>query len=232
MSFIDFNSLIICNDNPDPQALCDTIKYFRNLGVKNFVITYGLYLDRFCQSEIINTFKSAKARLSDISVRGANIWIYPNVHVTDGILRNPFIKRLKVRSTNLFFTELPMFASGDKLNADINYTLFKQKLFPIFVSFEINLISSPKSFTGTLYKSQNAAFALDLEFMMSSDYEHFLHMAMTSGTTIIPCVSRELKAYSDIVLQFEHLRNRLGDDSYFKLCRHVDVSCKRIFNQF
>ncbi len=231
MSFLDFNSLIICNDDYDVKSLTDTVKYFRDYGIKNFVITYSVYPERFSQSEIINSCKSAKIKLLNAAPRNTHLRIYPNVHISNGTLRNPFINRLKIRATNMIFAELPMFCT-DTLNADINYLLFKQKLFPIFISFETNLVSSSKNFVNTLYKSPNAAFALDLEFMVKSDYEHFVHMLITSKSTIIPCISRNLKCYSDIILQFEFFRQRLGDHAYFKFCKQVDTSCKRIFSCF
>ncbi len=232
MPLLDFNSLVICNEDGSYKSLSDTLLYFSELGIKNFIVTQSFDLNVSSQSKIISDCKMIKETIAAARPRGVRVHFVPTIFLSPKLLKNPFIKRLKIRNSNTVFIQAPFFVNDHWIHSDLNYLLYRQKLRPVFTRFEKNLISCTPKFATSLFKTQKAAYCIDLNFFVSQKYEFRLHQAVTFESPIIPCVSNNLCMYGDMYNRFAAMRECIGDLAYFKICKHINTSCRSLWANF
>ena len=228
MPLLDFNNLIICNNDSKPEALKESLDYFSELGIRRFVVTYGI-------DPATTTFAEAKAAIKDfrstvmsVRPRGTELCVYPSVHISKGVMKNPVLKKLSFDGTRVFIN-IPFFIDDTWFLADINYLLYKQKLKPVFLSFERNLLTSDYEFGNKLYKTQSTQFALDLNFITGASGRKRVLQAIYRNVPVIPCVSGAFCNYEYQLRRFEILKERLGAQDYYRLCRILAQNGRSLF---
>ncbi len=230
MALLDFDTLVICNSNYKPFVLRNLMTYFSDCGIKKFIIIRFSDVYRQPKDEIIPKFKRFKKEISKIRIRGCKIHVYHGLFVHNGDLLTHFATRLKVYGSDLIFLKTPIYGDLSWINPELNHLVFKKKILPVFTSFERNLKTCPTDFANNLFKAHNAMFCVDLKFFLNPDYEHYIYRAITSETTVIPCITLHDGKYPNIVEKFEIFRQTVGDHAYFSLCKHIDRSCKRLWD--
>lgn len=235
MPLLDFDSLVVCNGRRDIAALKKTLEFFRNIGIRKFIVTLDVDPLSFSQYELMNDYRRFKEAVFEYAKpRGAIIRVAPCIELKKGIAYEPFIKRLRLSRTNKIFIRSPLSHDSSWTAHELNYLLYKQKLKPIFVNFEYNLLSSDREYSEQLYRIEQAAYCLDINHMTKKYCESAIRKAIKNNIIIIPAISHQLYAYNrppqcDAIENFKMLKSRLGSATYLKLCRHINESSKQIF---
>ena len=232
MPLLDFDSLVICNHDTSVSSLNDTLVHFTKLGIRKFIITYELDPHTSSMYDMLNNYKQFKTRISAIKPRGVKLRVVPEVYLHQSTLKNPFIKRFKLPRTNLLFVRAPIFNDKDWLPQDINYLLYKQKLKPVLCSFETNLDTCNSRDMEQLYKTQNVIHCMDINFLTSVTSEEQLRMLTKLEIPVLPCITKELCYYQNALVRYDHLRDRIGDKRYLRLCKHLNQSVRSILSFF
>ena len=60
MPLLDFDSLVICNKNYDISALTSTLEFFRELGIRKFIVTIDVDPLRASQYDVLNKYRDFK----------------------------------------------------------------------------------------------------------------------------------------------------------------------------
>ncbi|MBE6576669.1 MAG: hypothetical protein E7653_00850 [Ruminococcaceae bacterium] len=228
MSFLDFNSLIISNNDTDRSSLSNTLTYFKDLGIRRFIVTCGVDPAIDTYSSMLSDIRALRAAAMDARPRAVSLLVVPCVHLSCGVLRNPILKKLSYNGTHIF-VQAPLFVDDKWLPSDINYLLYKQNLKPIFVSFERNLLTSDYEFGNKLYKTQSSRFCLDLNFLTGADGRRRVEQAIFRNIPVIPCVSGRFENYESQIRRFEILKTRLGASNYYRLSRTLNDNGKALF---
>ena len=235
MPLLDFDSLVICNKNYDISALTSTLEFFRELGIRKFIVTIDVDPLRASQYDVLNKYRDFKqAVLTQARPRSSIIRVAPSVLLEKDISLDPFLQRLRLSRTNKIFIRSPLLQDKSWTPEQLNYLLYKQKLKPIFVNFEYNLLSPDHEYRDQLYRIEKAAYCLDINFMTKKLSEKHLKHALREDLTIIPAVSNPLYAYDGsnrhfVIDSFNELRDRIGSRTYLKICKQINVSTKKIF---
>ncbi len=231
MPLLDFNSLVICNEDFNITSLTNALTYFRNYGIKNFIVSRGVSVRDNSPHYIKTSLAKTKQAVSNIKVRSAKIRFIPHIHIYEGTVYDYFTPHLKAWGSDLIFLQMPLLAEARWLDPEMNFLLYKLKLRPVFVNYELTLLPTENSVTSKLFKSPNVDFCFDIKHMLSEDYEYRIHQAMTYGSTLIPCISNKFESYKNLFEEFHKFRNRVGDITYFKLCRHINFSCQSLWRR-
>ncbi len=231
MPLLDFNSLVICNEDFNLASLNDTLTYFREYGITNFIISCGVNLRDQPPHYIRLTLERAKQTVSKLKVRSAKILFVPHIHFHQATAYDYFTPQLKARKSNLIFLQMPLLPEARWVNPELNYLLYKLKLRPVFVNYESAIYDDKYTLAANIFRSPNIDFCFDINYIIAEKYEFQIHQAMTYGSTIIPCISNELEYYGNVTERFLEFRKRVGDLAYLKICRHINCSCKSLWNR-
>ncbi len=231
MPLLDFNSLVICNEDFNIASLSHALTYFRSCGIKNFIVSRGVDLRDNSPHYIKTSLAETKQAISNIKVRGAKIRFIPHIHIHEGTAYDYFTPHLKAWGSDLIFLQIPLLPEARWLDPEMNFLLYKLKLRPVFVNYEWTLLPDKNTVTSKLFKSPNVDFCFDINYILSEDYEARIHQAMTYGSTLIPCISNKFESYENLFERFHQFRERVGDITYLKLCRHINVSCRSLWQR-
>jgi hypothetical protein len=229
MALLDFDSLVICNDDHNLESLKLTMDHFRELGIRNFIITMPVDLVNDPWASIKNNYKSFKDSITTIKPRGCTVSVVHNTYIVPGAAFNPILHKLTFAKTNRLFIQIPLFLDDSWFSPEINYFLYKQKLLPIFTRFERTLISSNKEFSTKLYKIQKGAYCVDINYMTSIDGIPHIKEGMRAGAIILPAISNNYNAYIAEEKRFAMMSDRMGRILYLKFCKYMNTCCKSIF---
>ncbi len=230
MSVLSFNSLVICNGDHDLSSLADTLKYFSSIGIRKFIITFDVDLVVSSEFDILNDYKAFKKSVKSIKPFGVKILITPNVHLSQGVTQNPFLKKLTIPNTDMIFIQTPLFVDGTWLNPDLNYLMYKQKLRPVFTCFERNLISCKYEISNQLYKTKGAIFCIDINYMTSISAESRIRQGLERNINIVPAISNDLLTYYTSLNKFSRLSERLSKSTYSRFCMYLMKNTRSLFN--
>jgi hypothetical protein len=228
MPLLSFNNMVICNNDFEASSLSHTLTYFSELGIRRFVIAYGVDPAVSSTTDITNRFKRIKLLAADCRPRGTLVRVIPSVHLSPCILKNPILHKFSFDDRRLLI-QAPLFVDDKWLPADINYLLYKQKLTPVFVSFERNLVTSDYAFGSSLYKTQKASYTLDINYLTSADGRPRVEQAIFRNIPIIPAISNPLDSYDNLIKRFEILYKRIGKGAYVRLIKNLNDNSKLFF---
>ncbi len=231
MAILDFDTLIICNEEFNTETLTESLAYFKSCGIKKFIISRGVDLRDNSPHHIKTVLAETKQEISKIKIRGAKIRFVPHLHIHKNTAYDYFTPHLKAWGSDIIFLQMPIMPDANWLDPELNFYIYKLKLRPIFISYENQLMINAPAVTTKLFKSPNVDFCFDLNYITAEEYEFRLHQGMTYGSTIIPCVSNKFESYGNVLNRFSKLRKRMGDIAYLKLCKHINSSCRYLWNR-
>lgn len=232
MPLLDFDSLVICNNDTDIDSLRISLKHFTELGIRKFIVTYEIDPHTMSTYDMLNGYKSFKAQVFTVKPRGVKLRVVPEVYLHQSTLRNPIMKRFRLSKTNLLFVRAPIFNDKDWLPQDINYLLYKQKIKPVLCSFETNLDTCNTRDMDQLYKTQNVVHCMDINFLTSVTSDEHLRMMNKLDIPVIPCISKEFCYYTNALVRYDHLRDRIGTRRYLNVCKHLNQSIRSVLSFF
>jgi hypothetical protein len=229
----DFNTLVIANFEDIPYKIQRTLDKFNKAGITRFVILFPVNIRTTSYSKILSDLRNFRNTVLPYRPRGAKLIVYPSVYVEKGTLENPILKKLTIDG-NRVFLRLPDYVDSWWLPSDINYLLYKQKLRPIFVSFEENLLNCAYEFGDKLYKTQYSQFCIDINYLTTFRVKQRTRVdkAIKRGAPMIPCISKPHPEYdTEQQYRFERLKNRLGNLDYYKLCMSLNENGRDLFKK-
>ena len=230
MPLLDFTSLVISNDDYSLNSLRENVEFFHDIGIKKFIVTYSYNPSSDSNRTLYNGIRAIKENISTIRPRGAKIKLAVNVYLSSGASYNPMLKKLSFENSDKIFVQLPLFVDNAWLPQELNFLLYKQKLTPVFTSFEKNLISCDYEFASQLYKIQKSVFCLDLNYITSVNADGRVRQAMGRNTVILPSITDYVHSYYPIVSRFQILRERFGDKTYLRFCKYINDVSNSFFN--
>lgn len=229
---LDFNYLIVVDPSDSLESLTSTIQFFVQEGIKKFL--FVLDFDRNCATVcmMLDRIRQFALRIKCLRPRGIQFYVSANLFLTNGIIYDPQLSRLCVGRSRILCAQLPLYLNSDWIASDLNHLLFHKKISPLFIGFEHNLMTNPPSSIQRYTDSRFFRFCLDMDYMTTLDAEPFIRQAIQEKIPILPYVFYDSKKYKFISKHFVLLRNRLGDDSYFQLCRTIQKNGYHLFSQF
>lgn len=228
MSYLDFDTLLICNNCFDEESVKFTLDFFKDVGIRKFIFTYEFDCTVKPMSFAIQKFKTLKPYLQLLAPRGVRIYTAFDVIMSDGIVFDPSFKRFTMGHSNRVFIDLPFYNYENWLESDMNHLLYKNKLKPAFTSFErIGDIYEP-AMLDRFMTIKNAIFCMDVNYLTSIQATSNVKKLILQGATIFPCVSNDPFNYPGIIKSFNLLKDRIGYSNYLKLCNIFYNSSKAI----
>lgn len=228
MAYLDFDTLLICNNRFDEESVKYTLEFFKSIGVRKFIFTYDFERNVKPMSFAIHKFKSLKPFISSLAPRGLRIFTAFNVVLSEGMVFDPSFKRLAFGHSNRVFAELPFHDYNNWLESDMNRLLYKNKLKPAFVSFERSFAICDRNIIERFITINNAVFCMDVNYLTSIKATADLKNFISRGINIIPTVSTDVFNYSGLIKSFNLLENRIGSQNYVNLCKSFYNSSKAI----
>lgn len=234
MAYVDFDSLVISYRNIDIDKLKDVMNHFKSFGVRNFIITYDVDLEKDFIATILHNLKNIKADVKRINPFGTKVYIAPTIFWDSNAAYNDASKRLLFKRTNKLFIQLPKFYYAfreDNFFKSTNHLLYKLKYTPIFTRFEDALVDYPPEISKKIFKTRRAAFCVDINYLSKPMGTVQIFSAMNSNSEIllIPSISGDLKDYPSPELIFGDLKKRYSRDTYLKYCHFMNNSIREIF---
>ena len=232
MALLDFDSLVICNNDNSLESIKLTIDHFKALGIKKYIVTLPVDIEADSMYDIQLKYKNLKASLASIKPRGCTLKVVYNTYIAPGVSYNPILSKLSFAKTNRLFVQTPLFLNDSWFSPQINHFLYKQKLLPVFTCFERTLVSSDKDFSSKLYKIQKGACCVDINYMTSFEGITRVKEMMRAGAMILPAISSHCDKYVSAPYRFERMSDRMGKILYLKYCKYINDCCKNIFDLF
>ena len=228
MAYLDFDTLLICNNHFDEESVKYTFELFKSVGIRKFIFTYDFDRELKPMSQAIQKLRTLKPYLSSLAPRGLRIYTAFNVPLSEGSVFAPSFKRLAFGHSDRIFAELPFCNYDDWLETDMNRLLYKNKLKPAFVSFERSLSIVDRDITERFMTIKNAVFCMDINYLTSIEALANLERYISLGINFFPCVSSDIFNYPGIIKSFDLLKDRIGKEKYFNLCKIFYASSKMI----
>lgn len=230
MTPLGFDSLIIHHHHIDAAHISNTLLFFSNLGIKNFIFLFNYDPIISNTTAFQEKLKSCRKQLFLIknSVRlRINIFLFPNIILTGGYSSNPSFDKLYAnRSFHSVFLSLPWFLDDDAngLSYDINHILYKKKAFPIFTDFDSVYQTSSPDLCDRLLSNRSLGISVDLNHVFSSMSDTLLK----KGISVIPQISNELSNYVGILNYISNFKKKCGMIEHFNICRQIKSCSEKI----
>jgi hypothetical protein len=229
LAYLDFDTLLICNNCFDEESVKFTFDFFKDVGIRKFIFTYEFDRDVKPMSFAIQKFKTLKPYLKSLAPRGVRIYTAFNVIMSDGVVFDTSFNRLTMGHSDRVFIDLPFYNYENWLESDMNHLLYKNKLKPALTSFERNFdILECRPMLDRFIAIKNAVFCMDINYITSIHATDDLKKLILHGTNIFPCISNHPFNYPGIIKSFNMLQDRIGNPNYAKLCNIFYNSSKSI----
>lgn len=228
MAYLDFDTLLICNNRFDEESVKYTMEFFKSVGIRKFIFTYEFDRDIKPMSLAIPKLRSLKPFLSSLAPRGVRIYTVFNVILSEGVVFEPSFNRLALEHGDRVFAELPFCNYEAWLESDMNRLLYKNKLKPAFVSFERSFAICERDMIERFMTIKNAVFCMDINYLTSIQSTVTLKDFISCGLNILPSVSTDIFNYPGIIKSFDLLKTRIGSQNYVNLCKSFYNSSKEI----
>ena len=216
MPLLDFDTLLICNQDFRQSALAGLFAFFGKLGVRKYIFVCELDLCAKSFTQLRERLYAVRTVLCQSKPHGVLLYLMPGFPLVKGLLFNPLLYRL----APAVYTgiHLPLFSDDDWVEPDLSYFLYQQHRLPLYLSFERNLATNSEFFVKRLSRIRSAMIAVDSNTLTANHMEKPLLSALQQKLFCIPCISNSLANYAGISESYQSLRNRLGESDYRTLC--------------
>ncbi len=221
MAYLDFDTLVICNNDFSESFLASCFDFFGELGIKNFIFTYDFDVANRPISGGLQTLRTLKPYLHTFQPRGTRVFTAINVILSKDIAYNEDLTRLTISNTERLFVNLPIFDGQSWLEPDLTHLVYRKKLRPLFTSFERNAITYDNPMIERFSRLPNAVFCIDANYMFSLRSQAKLTLLLKSGARILPCISNKMSDYVAVLQGYSDLKKRLGISLYRELCKNI-----------
>lgn len=219
MAYLDFNTLVICNNDFSEDFLAECFFFFHELGVQNFIFTYDFDAVGRSLPEGIRTLRSLKPYLHRFQVRGTRVYTAFNVILEQGVSHNKeIVQRLSLPHTDRIFINLPLFTGHEWLEADLAHLVYRKHRQPVFTSFERNVITYTDDMLERFSRLPKSIFCLDANYLFSLRSQTKLENLLKANVHILPCISNSMSDYVAVSEGYADLKRRIGTSYYRDLC--------------
>ena len=233
MSYLDFDTLVICNNNFSEDFLSDCFSFFLERGIQNFIFTYDV--DASCRtiSETLRIFRTLKPYLNQFRPRGTQLYTALNLILDQDLARNKeLLRSLSLPHTDRLFVGLPLFTGNEWLEADLAHLVYRKHHQPVFTSFERNAITYTDDMLERFSRLPKSVFCLDANYLFSLRSQTKLTQLIQANAHILPCISNSMSDYVAICEGYADLKKRLGAPLYRKLCVNIRESSLALSRDF
>ncbi len=93
MPLLDFNSLVICNNNTESSELLkETLDFFSNIGIKKFIVLQDIDPAHDSQWYINNQLKNVQTLIRSVKPRGVHAQCVPNIWLSPSVTKHPILQ--------------------------------------------------------------------------------------------------------------------------------------------
>ena len=218
MPYLDFDTLLICNNDFSEDSVRFTLEFFKSIGVKKFIFTYEYDRDLKPVSSAFAKFKSLKPYLRSLAPRGVRIYTAFNVVLSEGLVYDKEFTRFSFGHSDRIFISLPYDNQIEWLESDMNHLLYKNKQKPAFISFRH--IDHSQDILNRLTAIKSSIFSMDINYMTSINSREAICSLAESSVNIVPCIMRNVFEYSGVLKSIVLFQNRIGIRNYLKICNN------------
>jgi len=234
LDYLDFDTLVISNNNFSDTFIFECFSFFSDLGIQNFIFTYDFDAVGRPLSEALRTLRTLKPYLHRFQTRGTNVYTAFNLLLDQDLARNQsLLESLSIPHTERIFVNLPIFTGHDWLEPDLAHLVYRKHRSPIFTSFERNAITYTDDMLERFSRLPKTVFCLDANYMFSLRAQTKLTRLVRANSQILPCISNSMSDYVAVLDGFADLKRRLGPSLYRKLCvniRQTSLALSRDFS--
>lgn len=235
MAFVDFDSLVICRKEINYKELQSLMEHFCSYGIRKFIIAYDVDPETEFIATVIYNIRELKRQIRLYKPRGCKVYVAASVLYRRNTAHEKYLRRLLLASTNKIFLRMPPFwqLHEDDFFKSANHLLYKLKYVPVFTRYEDVFNTYPEKLARKIFKTRNAAFCIDLNYLSSPIGTVRLFSAMNDGygVHVIPSISSDLKDHKHPEQLFGGLKKHFGNDTYLTVCKFLNQSIKRVFPQ-
>ena len=221
MAYLDFDTLVICNNDFSEDFLLSCFDFFHELGIRNFIFTYDFDVANRPVSTGLETLRTLKPYLQTLKPRGVRIYTAMNVILSKDVAYNKDLARLTIPHTDRLFINLPLFDEHPWLESDLAHLVYRKKLSPMFTSFERNAITYDDTTIERFSRLPGTVFCVDANYMFSLRSQAKLTLLLKAGARILPSISNKMSDYVAVLQGYEDLKSRLGVPLYRELCKNI-----------
>ncbi len=222
MDYLDFDTLVISNNNFSEDFIFECFSFFSDLGIQNFIFTYDFDAIGRSLPEAIQTLRTLKPYLHRFQPRGTNVYTALNLLLDQDLAHNQLLlDLLSLPHTDRMFVNLPIFTGNDWLEADLAHLVYRKHRQPVFTSFERNAITYTDDMLERFSRLPKSVFCLDANYMFSLRAQSKLTRLVQANSQILPCISNSMSDYVAVLEGFQDLKKRLGPTLYRKLCVNI-----------
>ncbi len=221
MACLDFDTLLICNNDFHADVVRDEFAFFKGYGIRKFIFAYNVDFCTKSASIGLRTIRELKSHIALYKPYGVSVRIFPNLLLCKDALYNPEISRLTCAKSHYVMMSLPLFNGDDWLEQDLNYFLYRKKLLPVFASLERNIATNSLYMMNRIIRLKSAILAIDTNCLTALKMDSEIHSLLTNNVMILPCISNALANYAGIYKSYLDLQSRIGINDYRKLCASI-----------
>ena len=232
MPYLDFDTLVICNNNFSEDFLLDCFSFFRELGIRNFIFTYDLDIANRSPAEGLRTLRTLKPYLHRFQLRDTRIYTAANILLDQDVARNQDLLNFTLPHTDRIFVSLPIFTGHEWLEADLSHLIYRKHLQPLFTSFERNAITYSEDMLERFSRLPNTVFCLDTNYLFSLRSQSKVTSLLYKNCHILPCISNRMSDYVAVMAGYADLKDRLGASLYRELCQAIRTTGVQLRRDF
>ena len=226
-SYLKFETALICDNDFSESNIKNVFECFSEKGFKKFIFLLDFDFDHKLPEDGIEKIKMLRKRISTLKPRAFQTEIFFNFTFSSDLSDNPYLSKMNGSKNDLLFLSMPPFYNDEEINSTLNNLLYKQKLLPVFTSFERNIKTCDDEYLNKfVFKSTAGIFALDFKYLINDapNVHAVLEKAIADGIHIVPCFSMPLFYYADYEHSLSDFQGNCDSQFCIKLSRHIHSS--------
>ena len=215
LKLLDFGSMVVCNNDFTEHNLCLTIDKLASCGIRRIIFTYDYNCFTSNITKHIVKLRELSNLVKQCKKRGVNVKVFSSVAATQTAIYDYSLSRLgmKLKTRDYIFLDLPIFADKAKIDGNLNYLIYRQQLYPIFTSFEKNVITS-RDISEHILKTPGAVFLFDVNYISRPPVIDAVRHCIKNDIPMLLCLSKSIENYTDICEYVDHFRTLVGQKTY------------------
>ncbi|MBQ8310008.1 MAG: hypothetical protein IJX80_03230 [Clostridia bacterium] len=183
--YIDWNCRLL-----RPGAIPNETAYaLREMNERFSFNRFCMMQDFHADTESVSAFlirqKRALQQLKPLLSRRFHIHGAACVHLCRGLAEEADLDRLTITSERLLPLQLPLTEYGDWIDQELNSLLYKKKLTPLFLSFELCMLLYPKEIIEKLLRIPFAAYQFNYKALPTPEICRAIFKLLSKSTVLL-----------------------------------------------
>lgn len=184
-SYVDWNCRLLQSALSPTETVTALQEMKDRFGFRRFCMMQDFYANTESASAFLIRQKRKLQEVKTLLPRGTQVRGAACVHFYQGLSEVADLDRLAITSERLLPLQMPLTEYDDWIDLELNHLLYKKKITPLFLSFELCMVLYPKEIIEKLLRIPMAAYQFNYKALQSPETCRAIFKLLSKSTVLL-----------------------------------------------